>query len=108
MMVPCANLRHYLKNLAADLRSNDAAIQKCFVAALAVMRQLIDSVLRMPADNETRQKSLSVDLHGHVVGIPALASKSHKPLDQNSQEITSIELVAGARYRFKQATYVTS
>jgi hypothetical protein len=62
------------------------------------MRELIDHVLLTPIEDETGRKSLSVDLHGHLAGILAMASNSRKPLVQTGPEIASIKLVAGVGF----------
>ena len=59
---------------------------------------LIDRIVLTPIEHEGR-KTLSIDLHGHIAGILAMAANTKKPPQKDGFSEESIKLVAGARNR---------
>ena len=64
--------------------------------AAAIIRNLIDRIVLTPVEHKGR-KTLSIDLHGHIAGILAMAANTKKPPQKDGFSEESIKLVAGAR-----------
>ena len=62
----------------------------------ALIRDLIDRIVLTPIEHEGH-KTLSIDLHGHIAGILAMAANTEKPPQKDGFSEESIKLVAGAR-----------
>lgn len=62
-----------------------------------LIRQLIDRIVLSPVE-ENGRTSLSIDLHGHIAAILALATNAKKPLVESGFSVSSIKLVAGAGF----------
>ena len=91
-----AYYRAQVMNLREALYDGDRGAQ-----AAALIRRLIDRIVLTPVDHEGR-KTLSVDLHGHLAGILAMARNAKKPLaarvtGASGSVAESVKLVAGAR-----------
>ena len=65
--------------------------------AAAIIRNLIDRIVLTPIEHEGR-KTLSIDLHGHIAGILAMAAKTEKPPQKSGFSEESIKLVAGVGF----------
>ena len=90
-----AYYREQVMNLRAALADHDRGAQ-----AAALIRKLIDRSVLTPVDHDGR-KTLSVDLHGHLAGIMAMARNAKEPLAARGAGASgtlaeSVKLVAGA------------
>ena len=61
-----------------------------------VIRELVDRI-ELPPVEEDGEKTLSVNLYGHLAGILNLAAGSKKPASVFEDGLAQIKLVAGAR-----------
>ena len=74
--------------------SQDGALPE----ARELIRQLIDRVVLTPVDKPNGRKALSIDLHGHIAGILALATNAKKPPVKGGFSVLYTKLVAGAGF----------
>jgi len=65
--------------------------------AVESIRQLVDKIVLTPEMAENGRKTLSIDLHGDLAGILALANTDKKAPHLSGEGLKQIKLSAGAR-----------
>ena len=90
------NMAQFYRKQVSQLRQA-LTDEDCRTEAAALMRDLIDKIVLMPAEHEGR-KTLSVDLYGDIAGILSMAAQTKKPPHRGGISEESIKLVAGVGF----------
>ena len=87
------NMSKFYREQVAALRDapND---EERRIEAASIIRGLVDRIVLNPADGKDGER-LSIDLHGALAGILALASGKQKPDPETGSGLEQIKLVAG-------------